>query len=139
MGIFSLPQSHTLPALTMLQVTDLQLASQLHRALCWVDQGKHRSGGCEHREAVRVCVCVCVCVRARASTQSCLTGCDPVDCSLPGSCVHGILQARILEWVAIYFCRGSSRLRDLLCLLHWRQILYPRTPWEAHEGREGSA
>ena len=36
-------------------------------------------------------------------TQSCLTLCDPMDCSLPGSSVHGILQARILEWVAIPF------------------------------------
>ena len=41
-------------------------------------------------------------------TQSCLTLCDPVVCSLPGSSVHGILQARILEWVAISFSRGSS-------------------------------
>ena len=40
--------------------------------------------------------------------QSCLTLCDPVDCSPPGSSIHGILQARILEWVAISFCRGSS-------------------------------
>ena len=38
--------------------------------------------------------------------------CDPVDCSLPGSSVHGILQARILEWVAISFSRGSSRPGD---------------------------
>ena len=37
---------------------------------------------------------------------------DPVDCSPPGSSVHGILQARILEWVAISFSRGSSLLRD---------------------------
>ena len=36
-------------------------------------------------------------------TQLCLTLCDPMDCSLPGSSVHGILQARILEWVAISF------------------------------------
>ena len=40
--------------------------------------------------------------------QSCPNLCDPVDCSLPGSSVHGILQARILEWVAIPFTRGSS-------------------------------
>ena len=40
--------------------------------------------------------------------QSCPTLCDPVDCSLPGSSVHGILQARTLEWVAISFSRGSS-------------------------------
>ena len=44
--------------------------------------------------------------------QSCPTLCDPVDCSLPGSSVRGIFQARILEWAAIYFSRGSSRPRD---------------------------
>ena len=44
--------------------------------------------------------------------QSCPTLCDPVDCSPPGSSVHGILQARILEWVAISFSRGSSQPRD---------------------------
>ena len=44
--------------------------------------------------------------------QSCPTLCDPVDCSPPGSSVHGILQARILEWVDISFSRGSSRPRD---------------------------
>ena len=38
--------------------------------------------------------------------------CDPMDCSPPGSCLHGILQARILEWVAIPFSRGSSWPRD---------------------------
>ena len=40
--------------------------------------------------------------------QSCLTLCDPVDYSPPDSSIHGILQARILEWVAISFSRGSS-------------------------------
>ena len=44
--------------------------------------------------------------------QSCLTLCDPMGCSLPSSSVHGILQARILEWVAISFSRVSSRPRD---------------------------
>ena len=44
--------------------------------------------------------------------QSCLTLCDPMDCSPPGSSIQGILQARILEWVAISFSRGSSRPRD---------------------------
>ena len=69
-------------------------------------------------------------------TQSCLTLCDPMDCSLPSSSVHGILQARVLEWVAISFSRGSSRPIELaifptqgsnshlLCLLHCRWILY---------------
>ena len=43
--------------------------------------------------------------------QSCPTVCDPMDCSLPGSSVHGIFQARILEWVAISFSGGSSQWR----------------------------
>ena len=42
------------------------------------------------------------------SLQSCVTLCDPMDCSPPGSSVHGILQARILEWFPISFSRGSS-------------------------------
>ena len=45
-------------------------------------------------------------------TQACPTLCDPVDCSPPGSSVHGILQARILEWAAIPFSRGPSQSRD---------------------------
>ena len=44
--------------------------------------------------------------------QSCPTLCDPVDYSPPGSSVHGIFQARILEWVAISYSRGSSQSRD---------------------------
>ena len=40
--------------------------------------------------------------------QSCPTLCDPMDCSLTGSSVHGIFQARVLEWVSISFSRGSS-------------------------------
>ena len=44
--------------------------------------------------------------------QSCPTLCDPVDCNLLGFSVHGILQARILEWIAISFSRGSSPPRD---------------------------
>ena len=40
--------------------------------------------------------------------QSCPTLCDPMDCSLPGSSVHGIFQVRVLEWVAISISRGSS-------------------------------
>ena len=44
--------------------------------------------------------------------QSCLTLCDPMDCSLCGSSIHGIFQARVLEWVAIAFSRGSFQPRD---------------------------
>ena len=66
---------------------------------------------------VCVCVCACVCVYKTCESesevaQSCLTLCNPVDCRPPGSCVHGISQARILEWVAISFSRWSSQPRD---------------------------
>ena len=44
--------------------------------------------------------------------QSCPNFCHPMDCSLPGYSVHGIFQARILEWVAISFSKGSSQPRD---------------------------
>ena len=50
--------------------------------------------------------------------QSCLTLCDPRDCSLPGFSVHGIFQARILEWVTISFSRKSSRPRDRARVSH---------------------
>ena len=50
-----------------------------------------------------VCVCVCVCVCSVIPTL-----CDPMDCSPPGSSVHGILQVRILEKIAIPFSSGSS-------------------------------
>ena len=50
--------------------------------------------------------------------QPCLTLCDPLDCSPPGSSVHGILQARILEWVAMLSSRGSSRHKDQTRVFH---------------------
>ena len=48
----------------------------------------------------------------------CPTLCDPMDCSLPGTSVHGISQERILEWVAIFFSKGSSQPRD------WTHVSY---------------
>ena len=53
--------------------------------------------------------CLCVYV---LSTQSCPVLCNPMDCSPPGSSVHGILQARIVKWVAMSFSRRSSQPRD---------------------------
>ena len=68
-----------------------------------------------------------LCVHTK-SLQSCLTLFDTVDCSSRSSSVHGILQARILEWVAIFFSRGSSRHRDRTCVSYvsciGRQVLY---------------
>ena len=58
-------------------------------------------------------MCVCVLV-----AQLCPTLCDPMDCSSPGFSVHGILQAKILEWVAIPFSRGSSWPTDWTRVSH---------------------
>ena len=90
------------------------------------------------------------------STQSCLTLCDPMDCSLPGSSLHGclgskvkvaqscptlcdpmdytvrgILQARILEWVAFPFSRGSSQPRDQIQVSHMAGGFF--TSWATRE------
>ena len=67
--------------------------------------------------------------------QLCPALCNPVDCSQPGSSVHGIFQRRILEWVVISYSRGCSRPRDwsqVSCVscIGW-QILYHWAPWEA--------
>ena len=71
--------------------------------------------------------------------QSCPTLFNPVDCSLPGSSVHWILQVRILEWVAKSSSRGSSQPRDrthILHLLHWQvgslPLVPPGNPLSAH-------
>ena len=92
------------------------------------------------KSVITMCVCVCVCVYVcvcigmymhAKSLQSCVTLCDPVDHSLPGSSVHGILQAKILRWVAIPYSRGSSRPKDqsrFLHLLHWQAGSLPLMP-----------
>ena len=100
--------------------------------------------GCRvgHDWATSVCVC-CLkyCTlkmqlkRVSMCAQSCPTLCDPLDCSLPDLSVCGIIQARILEWVAISSSRGSSWPRDwthdscISCID--RQILYHWATWEA--------
>ena len=64
----------------------------------------------------------------------------PMDYSLPGPSVHGISQARILDWIAISFSRGSSQPRDrsrcLLCLLHWQVGSLPLAPSGKARGYE---
>ena len=76
-------------------------------------------------------LCVCMC----SITQLCLSLCDPMDCSLPGSSVHGISQVRIQEWVAISFFKGFSQPRNrtyiscISCIGRW--LLYHCTTWEA--------
>ena len=65
--------------------------------------------------------------------QSCPILCNPMDCSPPGSSVHCIFQAKLLDWVAISFSRASSQPRDLTCVcgiscIDW-QILYHCATW----------
>ena len=76
-----------------------------------------RVSGLETRSSPTVGVCV--------HAQSCLTLCDPVDCSPPGSSVRGNSQARMLEWVAMPSSKGSSLPRDGNHIFSTgRQILY---------------
>ena len=68
-------------------------------------------------------------------TQSCPTLCDPMDCSLPGFSVHGIFQARVPEWVAFSFSRGSSWSRDRTQVSHIAGICF--TLWATREAQYG--
>ena len=72
--------------------------------------------------------------------QLCLTLWDPMFCNLPGSSVHGIFQARMLEQIALSFSKGSSQPRDpthILHLLHWQtgssQLSHQGNPNQAKE------
>ena len=82
--------------------------------------------------SLRECVCVCVCVCDLVVS----TLCDPVDCRLSGSSLHGIFQARILKWVAISYFRGSLRPRNqthvsgIAYIGRW--VLYYCSTLEAH-------
>ena len=68
--------------------------------------------------------------------QSCLTLCNPLDSSLPDSSVHGVLQARILEWVAMHSFRWYSQSRDWTCVSYvsciGRQVLYQKCHLDKH-------
>ena len=69
----------------------------------WDSPGKNTGVGCHF-------LLQCRKVRSESEVaQSCQTLSDPTDCTLPGSCVHGILQTRVLEWVAIAFSRKQSK------------------------------
>ena len=72
----------------------------------WDSPGKNTAVGCH-------VLLQCRKVKSESEVaQSCPTLCDPMDYSLPGSSVHGIFQAIVLEWIAISFSRGSSQPRD---------------------------
>ena len=79
---------------------------------------------------IYICVCVCVCVCS--VTHPCPNPSSPVDCILPGSSVHGIFQARILDWVAISSSRECSRPRGWTCVpCIGRWIFYHWATWKS--------
>ena len=93
------------------------------RLLCPLDSpGKNTGVGCHF-------LLQCMKVKSESEVaQSCLTFSDPMDCSPPGSSIHGIFQARVLEWVAISFSRGSSWPRDQTQVLHIAGRLFNSKP-----------
>ena len=72
----------------------------------------------------------CLSSNSRLVAKKCPTPCHPMACSPPGSSVQGISQARVLEWVAISFSRGSSQPRDQTHLLHWQVGSLRVCTWE---------
>ena len=84
----------------------------------WDSPGKNTGVGCHF-------LLQCMKVKSESEiAQSCLSLCDPMDCSLPGSSVHGIFQARVLEWSAIAFS-GGLVLDDLYYIeVYSRYILF---------------
>ena len=87
----------------------------------WDSPGKNTGVGCH-------CLLQCIKVKSESEvTQSCLILCDPMDCSLPGSSVHRIFQARVLEWGAIAFslesCTDTIYLKILSFLLKYACVL----------------
>ena len=85
-----------------------------------------------------VCVCVCVCV-----CEPCSTLCDPMDCSLSGCSVHGILQAKILEWGAISFSEdlpnSGIKPESLASLMLAGRFFTTSATWEAVSPQQKSA
>ena len=121
-------QAHTPPHADTLQTQHGPLHAETHTDIpSHTLHAPHPSQCCPARASTGYRACV----RAK-SLQSCLTLCNAMDCSLPGSSVHGILQARILEWVYHALLQGifptqGPNLR-LLCLLHRQRGSLPLAP-----------
>ena len=95
----------------------------------WDSPGKNTGVGCHF-------LLQCRKVKSESEVaQSCPTLCDRIDCSPPGSSIHGIFQTRVLDWVAISFSRGSSWPRD------WTQVSHVAgrrfTVWATREAHSG--
>ena len=93
----------------------LKMKETLIHTTTWINLEDTMLNEIDQKQKDKYCNSLWDCVLAK-SLQSCLTLCDPMDCNLPVSSVHGILQARILEWVAMPSCRESSWPRDRTCV-----------------------
>ena len=102
----------------------------LNSILCLLPFGMEIPG--QLRAKSKICMCVCVCMSTKLF-HLCPTLCNPMDYSLPSSSVHGIFQARILEWIAMPSSRRSSQSRDRIlmstALAAW--FFTTSTSWEA--------
>ena len=100
-----------------------------HGTTDWFKIGKGVRQGCILSPCLFNFYAECTCAK---SFQLCLALCNSMGCDPPGSSVHGIFQAKILEWVATLSSRGCSRLRDQthssLSLLHWQADCLPLAP-----------
>ena len=95
--------SHLIYRLLLLLLSQFSCVSDSVRPHPWDSPGKNTGVGCHF-------LLQCIKVKSESEVaQSCLTLSDPMDCSLPGSSVHGIFQARVLEWGAIAFSKFISR------------------------------
>ena len=86
----------------------------------WDPSGKNTGVGCHF---------LLQCMQAKSESevaQSCLTLSDPMDCSLPGSSIHGIFQARVLEWSAIAFSEGTDASQVKITSVQASELIYQR-------------
>ena len=110
-GVSSCP---LLQGIFLIQGSDPHLLHHRQILYCLSHQGSHMT-----QQSYFWAYTLKVKVKSKSEVaQSCPTLCDPMDCSLPGSSVHGIFQARVLEWGAISFSGGSSRPRDQTWVFH---------------------
>ena len=100
----------------------LQLVSDSVRPHRWQPTRLHHPWGSPGKNTGVGCHCLLQCMKGKSKSevaQLCPTLRDPVDCSLPGSSIHGIFQARVLEWVAIAFSESETSQYDFFFLLHF--------------------
>ena len=126
------------------QCTKVPLSSSSSLTFIIIFYSSHSSGARYYPILVLICISLIISDAEHLFTcsllvclvaQSCLTLCDPLDCSPPGSSVHGIFQIRLLEWVAISFSGGSSEPRDWPCISCMKGGLF--THWAIGEASCG--